>query len=431
MAVNTFCCPNCFYDAPLYMFANVEHNMLRCRRCRSKFEDPNAFGAETTYADCDFNRVVTRYPFALDGRNAIIRVRPGYRALVQGHDGTTMWLSAEKYHITHITSGFQLYYVCLNPRISWGVKDVEDFGAYGVAHLSISPERVEAFCSEDGRIQMFETHLRELVVERLTAHVQRFADAHNTALLKHADGFMSALGLLEEGVSLVKLEPRGYRDSGGATGVYPTHSGQDASYEREEEREISVPRPLDGVKMPTKAYTVKNGVEEVFISGNGKTERHKAGELIELSALKGVEKLMRFSSKEFEFAHGWGLYNQLCGAYGYYSAQGTVSFYIDSTERMALLAAKTASWDDFVEQFFNNVLKKEVASALKTLMDACAAQADFDPEQISGRLSAMSVDLTNLLNGETERSNKPVFRQYGLRVNSIDILGAHFYKTRR
>ena len=43
----------------------------------------------------------------------------------------------------------------------------------------------------------------------------------------------------------------------------------------------------------------------------------------------------------------------------------------------------------------------------------------------------MSVELTELLNGEGVHDREPAFRQYGLRVRQADILSIDFYSRRR
>ena len=75
MEATRFTCPHCLYEAELHMFENMANGKLKCRRCRSEVQDPNAFSAQRTYADCDSHRAVTRFPFHLNGKDAMIRVR--------------------------------------------------------------------------------------------------------------------------------------------------------------------------------------------------------------------------------------------------------------------------------------------------------------------------------------------------------------------
>lgn len=431
MASSNFTCPHCLYEAPLYLFENISSGMLKCRRCRSKFEDPNAFGTDVTYADCDSRRAVTRFPFTLNGKHAVIHVREGYLALALGFDGQLLWLHAGDHVINDMPHGFQLYYVCLTPQILWGTKDLEDFGAYGIAHLTLGREYVQSWCGMDGRIQTFEEHLRTLVSGHVTGYVRRMAEKHSTALLKRSDGYTSVLGNVEEGVSLTKIEPRGYRSGDGFTEAFPSHTAQPLFTEPEE---VILARrsPVDMVIPPRKTYPIKDGVEEVFLRATGKAERHKAGEVIEAESLANVNKLLRFNAREFDFAHGWGLYDQACSALACsFSAHGTISFYIDSTEKLSALLATTASFGEFEEHFFVNVLRKEVATALKEIIDEHVRRMGLDPARINEHLSAMSVELTNALNGEGANAKRPAFSQYGLRVNTADILNINFYSGRR
>ena len=90
----------------MHLFDNIDNGKLKCRRCRNTADDPNAYGAESTYADCDSRRVVTRFPFALDGRDAVIQVRQGYMALAVGNDGSTIWLRQLKNRISNMPHGF-------------------------------------------------------------------------------------------------------------------------------------------------------------------------------------------------------------------------------------------------------------------------------------------------------------------------------------
>ena len=77
-------CPNCRYEAPAYSFVRLENNMLKCRRCRGSFDDPEAYKREISYADTDSTRVVNHFPFELSGLVSEIHVPDGYLAYVVG-----------------------------------------------------------------------------------------------------------------------------------------------------------------------------------------------------------------------------------------------------------------------------------------------------------------------------------------------------------
>ncbi len=417
------------YRAPSSVFESVEDGEMKCRRCRSRFKDPNAFAFDTTYADCDSRRPVTRFPFALNGENAVIRVRDGYLALLVGSGGQRMWIEGKDCRITDMPGGIQVYYVCLSPQVKWGTSAVEEFGAYGTAQLLLSKDYAKSFCGADGRVQALEEHLRKLVSSRVTEFVRTEAERQNTSLLEHRDSYLSVLGVMEDGVSLTRIEPMGYRDAQGGAGLFTIFSPTSFQPEEAEPLPLS-PAPADILNPPKAPYTIKDRTEEVFSRGHAKAERHKAGERVDADMLHGVQKVFRYRNKEFEFPFGWGLYNQRAGA-GYYSAQGEISFFIDSTERFSLLLAKTASWPEFAEQFFFNVLKKEISAALREILSERSARKDFQPDRIGDYLSAMSVDLTNLLNGEEPFSRDPAFRANGLRVRRADILDIHFYSDWR
>ena len=145
MAISEFTCPHCMYHAPLPYFVNEDDSKMKCMRCRSRFDDPNAYLADITYADCNCLRPVTRFPFALKGENTIIHVRDGYMALIVGAAGVRLWIEEKNCHITNMPDGFQLYFVCLKPNVTWGTDSLEKFGVYGNAQLSISQEYVKEF----------------------------------------------------------------------------------------------------------------------------------------------------------------------------------------------------------------------------------------------------------------------------------------------
>lgn len=432
MANSQFTCPHCLYEAPLYMFENVNNGKLKCKRCCSNADDPNAYSPEITYADCDSRRVINRFPFLLDGENSVVFVQPDYMALVIGNDGSKTWLRDSVNRIDDMPGGFQLYHICLKPQINWGIKDIDDFGAYGVATLSLSPEYVESFCAQADYIHAFEEHLQSLVAGHITEYVRNLANWHSVTLLRHSDGYINALGVLAYGVSMTKIEPKGYRDADSRPVVLSVHNSQYTAAGQQEDRLAPAMKPpVEKTKPAKRDYTVEWGIEEVFIRNGYRTDRHKAGEVINVDSLQDVNVRLRFSSKEFEFANGWGLYNQECSIAGYFSAHGTISFYIDSTERMSQLVAKPSSWEVFEEEFFTNVLKKEAAGAIKGIIEARIVQKNFDPDRVSDYLSALSIEMTSMLNGETEPPRKPAFMQHGLRVKRVDIYNIDFYPVRR
>lgn len=429
MEATRFTCPHCLYEAELHMFENMANGKLKCRRCRSEVQDPNAFSAQRTYADCDSHRAVTRFPFHLNGKDAMIRVRQGYMALLVGNDGTRRWLKEPNHHITNMPFDFQLYYVYLKPQISWGSQGIEEFGAYGIAHLALSQDYVEAFCEREGNVQTLEEHLRALTVRSITDYTRGMVQKNSQSVLKHSDGYISVLGVLEAGVSLTKIELKGYREANN----YPVTLMLHTKHATADTEKPAAARhsAVEKAGLPKKDYRIEDGVEEVFILHDGRMKRHKAGEQITADSLEKVEMRLRFFSKELDFASGWGLYNQVGSYTGYYSAHGTISFYIDSTERLSRLVVKPATWAAFEEEFFSNVLKKELSSALKSVLDIRIAQEGFDPARINEYLSTMSVSISDLLNGETNPPRKPAFMQYGLRVKRIDIDNVNFYTSRR
>ena len=429
METTHFTCMHCGYDAPLPLFENMSGGMLKCKRCRSLVQDPKAFSAAKTYADCDSRRPVTRFSFQLNGKDTIVRVRPDYMALLVGNDGTKRWLTQANEPITNMLHGFQLYYVCLKPQISWGIQDIDEFGAYGVARLSISRDFVERLCNREGHVQGLEEQLRAMTVRRIAEHSRALVRKHNQAILRHSDGYISMLGVLDAGVSLTKIELKGYREADNHPVTLILHT-EHAVREQEKPAVVGC-KPAEKANLPRKDYRIENGVEEVFIRNDGRVERHKAGELIPAASLAPVAKRLRFFAKQFDFNNGWGLYNQVSSFTGFYAAHGTISFYVDSTELLSLLVVKPSSWDAFAEEFFSNVLRKELSAALQSVLESRISEKDFSPVRISQYLSTMSVDMTLLLNGESQPARKPAFRQYGLRVKSIDIDHMDFYAARR
>ena len=424
-------CPHCLFEAPRQMFGNAGSGMLRCKRCRTQMNDPDAYNPDTTYADCDSICVMERFPFFLNGLNTVIYIRDGYMALVVGDDGSKRWFKDRRNLVTDMLGSFQLYYICLKPQIVWGIAPTESFGAYGTAQLSLRPEYVEAFCSQNDCVTSLEEHLHALLIEHITKHARTVIDMHNAAQLRSVEGYKHALGLLEFGVSVTKIELEGYRDAG-FHAVIPSPPVESKNGKMQEDKHRLKKRAtVEILKATNDEYVIADEVEEVFIRSRGKTERHKAGEIINAKILRHSSVRVRFFSKEFEFSNGWGVYDQRCCVEGYFSANGTISFYIDRTELLAKLVAKTADWEEFEEEFFKNVLREKIAAGLKYLLDMRLAQNKLEVEQVNDDLSALSVEMTTLFNGENERICNPAFAQYGLRVKSIDIDNIDFYLVRR
>lgn len=430
MPKNEFVCPYCMYQAPLTYFENVGDGEIKCRRCRSRFTDPNGFSPDTAYADCDSMRPVTRFPFSLRGKNTVIRVRDGYLALLVGADGQRLWLEARDGPITNLPIGCQLYYICLSPRILWGTSGVKEFGAYGSAQLTLTRKFVEDFCRENRHIQAMEEYLQKAVSRWVTGYIRLSVSRQNISMLEQRDSYMSILGLIEEGIHMIRIDPMGFRNGTSKTGTFLSLLDAEETSEQNEFAPEYRP-PVDLLKTPKTSYTIKSGIEEVFVKNPLKLERHKAGERIVDETLRGVNRVIRYRTKEFELPFGWGIYNQTSQVPGYYSAQGTISFFVDSTEKMGSLLNKTKSWQEFEEQFFMDIFRKELSVALRDIINQRAGRPDFQPDNINDYLSAMSVDLTTMLNGECSTDKAPAFRQFGLRVKQTDILGIHFYSTRR
>lgn len=426
MSASIMTCPHCRYEAQEFMFENIDSDKLKCRRCRSSFPDPSAFVAIFSYADCDSTRAVTRFPFALNGKETRISVRDGYMGLLVDGSGSQQWLLTNETSFTGTPGGFQLFYVYQSPWILWGTKGLKEFGAYGRAQLSLTQRFVKTYCSKN-HVLSLEAYLRSIVDEYITAFVQQKIDMHSTGQLEHTDGYLAMLGKVIDGVTLSKIEPHGYRTASGRPSIFPTFNAGAMSIEEEEA--VPTPKPpLEIVKIPAKSYTIKNGVEEVFVLSKQKAERHKAGEIIEPDALRGVQKLLRYHQKQFELSYGWGVYNQDSSLSGsYFSAHGTVAFCIDGTEPLSLIIAKTGGWMDFEEQFFTNIFKKELSNAFKEVLGAYIRKGNFQPDRISEYLSSMSVDVTNQINGEGTVAREPALRRYGLRISQLDILDVDFY----
>ena len=430
MQANELICPHCMYQAHLAAFENVGGGEMKCRRCRSKFRDPNAYEADIAYADCDSTRPVTRFPFSLSGKSAMIHVRDGYLAVLVRSNGQQEWIRERDYCVNDASDELQLYYICLSPRISWGVGSIKDFGAYGSAQLALSVGFVMRFCETESQTLAMEKYLKRIVHSHIADLIQTEIDRQSLSVLEDRSIYMGMKGTIEDGVSLVRIEPKGFRNSMGKTGSFPSYAKHTVTADPGGPLP-SYTAPLEIIKQPKSAYVVKNGEEDVLCYGAPRMQRHKAGEKVETNQLHGVDRLIRYKAKEFEFPFGWGIYNQQQTGLGYYSAQGSISFYIDSTQRFSQLLYRTKNWQDFEYQFFTSVLKKELADAMREVMEIRVSRKDFRADQITRYLSAMSIDLTNFLNGEGIAGRDPAFRQYGLRVKQTDILSVNFYDSRR
>ncbi len=422
-------CPLCKHEAPLYLFERVNGTQLGCKRCRSKFNDPNAYKPDATYADCDFRKPAYRFPFHMDGNNSIVTVRNGYNAIIVGNDGRERWLTTGEYKIGDMASGFQLYYICLKPRILWGTKGVEEFGAYGSATLSVSSEFAESCYAKDKNILRLEDRLKKMVDWCVTAFVRNEISQGNTALLERRTFYENTLGVLTEGVSMIQIELGGYRNARGETGFFP-FSGYPSAHE-EEDASPEINLPVEYMRIPGNDYTVKPGHEDVLVTLTGKRERHKAGDRIETVRLRNARKLYRFHSKQFEFPFGWGIFNNKLPSGKFFSANGTLSFYVDNTEIMSGYLETTKNWKEFEAQFFTGVIKPEISAAMGEIISEYIGSRGMGPLNVRKYLSEMSIDLTNVLNGENVNGGEPVFRKYGLRVNRADIMGIDLYCDRR
>lgn len=428
MPTNQLICPLCRYETALSRFRSLENARLKCPCCRSSFADPHTFGAKMTYADCDSLQPVTRFPFALNGTAAAIHVDEKHMALVVGMDGRQFWLDGQDVIINDMPSGFQLYYVCLTPWISWGTNLPNGMGAYGRAQLSLRPDVIRTQFGTQDALSGLTEHLRTLLCEHATAFVKQQTAARNLPLLEQKSGYEGMLGSLADGVSVIRTDALGYRSANGYSRAFPPQLLQDDDADTANHLSHAPVLFLQPAKKP---YTIKPGIEDVFCTSHGKFYRHKAGEEITPEALEDLHRVFRFSAKEFTFPNGWGLYNLSGVGTGYCSAHGTISFYVDSTEKLCALLARTKSWDEFVENFFTNVLRQTLVSSLPALIQSRIPQTDIVPERIGVHLSSLSIALTDVLNGEGREHTRPAFRDNGLRVSRIDILHLDFYSSRR
>ena len=432
MSANTITCPHCLYEAPSSYFEIANSGELKCRRCRSSFRDPDPFHAGVDYADCAGSRAVTHFPYSLNGSRSEIHVRKGCLALLICNDGSRLWLTAPRNPVTNLDTGFQLYYISLNPTVLWGTDKNLAFSVHGRAQLSLTPEFVQTFCSVDGGHMNLENYLKRLVNAQLTRYVSRALTNHKADVLERRDEYLSAAGTLEDGVTLVRIEPLGFCASG-RSGSFPAVSARPASPVAEDAPPPENRQPVETFK-PKNSYVIKDGTEEVFYFGPDRIERHKAGEKIDTEKVRGAKQLLRYEAKTFDLSCGWGVYNQTCLSGSYYSANGTASFYIDNTQNITKWFCEDGNckyWYQFEDKFFGNVFKQEVSEALKSILGHYAAMRDFDPQNMSRYLSAMSVELLKALNGESTEAGSHVIRDFGLRVKRIDVLDLTIYSEWR
>lgn len=400
--------------------------MLKCRRCRGSFDDPEAYKREISYADTDSSRVVNHFPFELSGLVSEIHVPDGYLAYVVGTSEQRGLLRSGTHRIEGVHSNLQVYYVCLNPRVIWGSTGINEFGVYGTAQLALTEKYVQDRSIQDSNfLYTLEDDLRKLLRDYMSAYVKKRLKQVGAAVLIQQNGYDGAYGILTDGVRLVRVFPQGYRNAGISSNTIASaidyYDTQDVPVIQER-----IKPPITIEKLPIRPYTISKNSEEVFLYSAGKYERHKAGEQIDTKTLSGIKQLIKFTSKEFDFPYGWGIYRQTCALGGTYSANGTVSFYVDSTYKIGTLVAQSGGFDRFSEQFFNDVLRKELAEKLKPLISRLSSRQGFDVSRINSSLSALSVDLVDALNGEGNTAGQNVFTRYGLRVSRLDILDISF-----
>lgn len=419
-------CPNCRYESPASHFQRLDNSLIKCRRCRGSFADPDAYRNEISYADTDSDKLISRFPFEISGLNATVKVPEEYLAYVSGAGEQPKVFHSGTHHIKGEASRLQVYYICLNPCIVWGSAGTDGFGAYGTAQLSLTAAYVKnGIGAELHSLYALENRLKTLLCNHLSSYLKDRLRQHSAAMLTQPAGYDGALGTIEDGVRLMRIYPQGYIDANHAVSM--VHYAADYSEaSKDQEKQINIKAPVTIEKLPERPYVVAKGNEEVFLQGLNRYERHKSGEQIEPEKLKGIKQLIRYTAKEFAFPHGWGIYRQTCNIPGLYSANGTVSFYVDSTYKMGTLVAKSGGFERFAEQFFNDVLRKELAEKLKPLLNHLSAKQDFDANRIRSSLSALSVALTEALNGENLSNGQNAFARYGLRVSRLDILDIHF-----
>jgi len=431
MPLSSIKCPLCTYEGPLSMFESVDGNTLKCRRCRNRFDDPDIYDAGTMYADCDSRKAVFRFPFALNGSSTEVRVRPGYQALVLGNNGQKQWLEAGDHMVTDMPDGFQVYYVCLKPTVIWGSQNDGGFGAYGTARLALAPDYAKRYTASHDHIMTLDLYLKSLVENNVTQYIQQQTECNGLGRLELMDGYQSLLGVLEEGAAITALSPLGFRNAKGGTGSFSSYTDESIHDRNDIPATTAFSPPVEIIPPKQSPYTVRVGTELVLVRGAAKAERHKADEMLTAEQMSKADKAFLYRKKTFDFPYGWGVSNQACSVCGYFSAQGTISFYIDSTEKMSLLLNRTEGWQGFEDQMFFNVIRQEISATISRILNEYIGGKGVKPEHIHNSLSAMSILLTDLLNGQENERKDPVFRQYGLRVKRADILDITLYSIRR
>jgi hypothetical protein len=355
-----------------------------------------------------------------------IHVPDGYLAYVVGTSEQRGLLRSGIHKIESAYSNIQVYYICLNPRVIWGSTGINEFGVYGTAQLALTEEYVQDRLIKDSNfLYTLEDDIKKLLCDHMSAYVKKRMKQVGAAVLIQQSGYDGAYGILTNGVRLLQVYPQGYRNAGLSSNTIASamdyYDTPDVPIMPER-----IKSPVTIEKIPIRPYTIAKGCEEVFLYSANRYERHKAGEQIDIKLLSGIKQLIKFTSKEFDFPYGWGIYKQTCALGGTYSANGTISFYVDSTYKMGTLVAQSGDFDRFSEQFFNDVLRKELAEKLKPLISRLSSRQGFDVSKINSSLSALSVDLVDALNGEGNTAGQNVFMRYGLRVSRLDILDICF-----
>lgn len=415
------------YEAPISMYDRTGNDLLRCKRCRSEVDDPNAFSPEISYVDCDSHSLVYLFPYLLSADIRKIKIRNGYLALIICEDGTLIWLDKETSNIPSDLNILHIYFICLSPRITWGIRYIKGFGSFGVAQLSLTEQYVEDFCKTEDNVKALEKDLKNKVNNYLSVYVQKEMERNNLVSLEQKNGYNNALRTVVPGIVIKKIDLIGYRHENGQNYIVAQHINPVIENEEVQKKKV----PVSIIKLPLMQYTVRRSNEDVFFRKNGKCERHKSGEEIRPEKLRGVYKGFRFQSKEFDLSNGWGVYNVSRAKGGFFSAHGTISFYIDNTAQLGAFLCRTKDWNTFEEQFFASMLKSEISAALKLILDSKLEQKQVDSKTISKELNAMSFELTNRLNAEDLQTRDPPFRACGLRVKQIDIMNMDLYSDRR
>lgn len=426
---HVFQCPLCTFEALPSAFVSIDGRRMRCPRCRGEFTDPNAYDAALAYADCDNPLPATRCPYQYGNRATVVNVRRNYLALVIDSEGNRQWLEEGRSTLPPSPGNLQLYFICLSPQIMWGAA-VETFGAYGKAQLSLSKDFVKQFCKTRIPVPALEDHVHRLVSQHIQERLQYEEESRRLTFYEFADAYAGLTGNVARGLQLTGVEALGYQTADGRNVAFPASA---AAAPADEQHLAAPPEkpPVDIARPPARSYVVADRAEDIFFRGRDRPERHKAGETITEAMLHGVDKLIHFHRKEFTLTNGWGVYNQPLTGTQYLSAHGDVSFYVDSTLHLSSHLYDVASWRVFEEHLFTGVLRSLLGDALKTLISSRAGSGITNNENISAHLSSLSIDLTQLLNGEGPHAGEPMLRKYGLRVRTTDILGMTFYPDRR